>query len=138
MKIDRNIYSELKYISSLESCQQRLQDYLKTLKPESYRTDKQNSSLHLAFTLLGNALNDSGLEMNKVLKIDIPWSDYAVKEYLWKPVMKARTGKTSTTQLSKTNGEIDEIWDIIMRTLGEKHGIEYIDFPSEEVNNYRK
>lgn len=138
MKIDRNIYAELKYIASLESCQQRLQEYLKTLKPESYRTEKQNSSLHLDFTLIANALNDAGKEMNKVLTIDIPWSNYAVKEFLWKPVMKVKTGKTSTTQLDKTNGEIDEIHDIIMRTLGEKHGIEYIDFPSEGVVNYRK
>jgi len=138
MKIDRNIYNELKYISKLESCQQRLQDYLKELKPQSYRTPKQNSSLHLAFTLLANDLNDAGLEMNKVLIIDIPWSPDTVKKHLFKPVMKAKTLKESTTELDKTNGEIDEIWDIIMKRLGEKWGVEYIPFPSEEHANYRK
>jgi len=138
MKIDRNIYNELKEISQLVSCQQRLQDYLKELKPISYRTETQNSALHLDFTLIANALNDAGKEMNKVLTIDIPWSTYAVKEFLWKPVMKAKTGKTSTTKLDKTNGEIDEIHDIIMRTLGEKHEIEYIPFPHKEKTNYHK
>lgn len=138
MKIDRNIYKELVYISKLESCQQRLQDYLKELKPQSYRTPQQNSALHLDFTLIADALNDAGLEMNKVLTIDIPWSPYAVKEFLWKPVMKAKTGKESTRELDKTSGEIDEIHDIIMRTLGQKHGVEYIPFPSEEHVNYRK
>lgn len=138
MKIDREIYKELKYISELASCQQRLQEYLKELKPQSYRTGKQNSSLHLDFTLIGNALNEAGLEMNKVLTIDIPWSPYSVKEHLWKPVMKIKTGKESTTELDKTNGEINEIHDIIMKKLGEKWGVEYIPFPSEEHSNYHK
>lgn len=134
-KIDRNIYSELKYISGLESCQQRLQEYLKELKPQSYRTPQQNAALHLDFRLIADALNDAGLEMNKVLTIDIPWSPYSVKEHLWKPVMKAKTGKESTTQLDKTSGEIEEIHDIIMRRLGERFEIEYIPFPSED-NKY--
>lgn len=132
MKIDRNIYNELKYISKLESCQQRLQEYLKELKPQSYRTLQQNSALHMDFKLIADALNDAGLEMNKVLTIDIPWSPYSVKEHLWKPVMKAKIGKESTTQLDKTSGEIEEIHDIIMRRLGERFEIEYIPFPSED------
>lgn len=97
------------------------------------RTKEQHKALHLAFKLLANALNDAGLDQRVVLKpsIQIPWDTNSVKEQLWKPIMKAKTGKTSTTQLEKV-GEIDDIYEILFRHLGEKFNIEYIEFPNEE------
>lgn len=132
MKIDRDIYKELKYISKLESCQERLVEYLKDLKPVSYRTLPQNSALHLDCKLISDKLNDAGLDMKKVITVDIPFEMKSVKKHLWKPVMELTTGKTSTTKLDKTSGEIEKIHDIIMRTLGEKWGIEYHPFPSDD------
>lgn len=72
--------------------------------------------------------------MRLVLKGDVPiwWTTTSVKDYIWRPVMKAMTGKESTTKLSKTEGEIDVIHKQIMQWLGERHGIEYIPFPSNE------
>lgn len=138
MKIDREIYKELKYISELDSCQERLKDYLKELKPESYRSIPQNSSLHLGLGLLANRLNEMGLDMRVVLKptFFIPWTTYAVKEFLFRPIMKAMTGKERTRDLHKTNGEINEVWDVMFRELGEKHHVEYIPFPNK--NNERQ
>lgn len=133
MKIDRAIYNELKHISTLQSCPERLQDYLKELKPVNYRTPQQNSAFHLGLTFIANALNDAGKDMRLVIRdeIDIPWSTKSVKEYLFRPIMKAITGKESTRELTK-DGEIDKVWEILMRELGEKHGIEYIPFPHKE------
>jgi hypothetical protein len=100
------------------------------------RTIPQNSALHLGLGMIAKTLNEAGLDMRKVLKpeIDIPWTLESVKEYLFRPIMKAMYHKKSTTELSKI-GEIEEIWDVLMRHLGEKHEVEYIPFPSEQTKN---
>lgn len=97
------------------------------------RTDQQNESLHVFCEQLAETLNDSGLEMKAVLsvkEIDVPWNKDTVKEVLWKPIQKAKTGKKSTTELSRV--EPSEVHAILMRHLGEKLGVPYIPWPSEE------
>ncbi len=100
-------------------------------KQYSKRTAKQNRALHVLFQLLANELNESGLDMRKTLKPDvqIPWSKITVKEFLWKPVMRAQLQKVSTTQM--TTKEIDEVFETINRYLGEHHGA-HVPFPSIE------
>ena len=103
------------------------------------RTLAQNSALHLGCSHIAHSLTEAGLDMKAVLKpeIDITWTTESVKEYIFKPVMKIMTSKKSTTELSKTSGEIAEIWEVIMRHLMEKHHIEYIPFPDiHEVGGY--
>lgn len=39
--------------------------------------------------------------------------------------------KDSTTELNKVE-ELDQVWDTLMRHLGEKFGVEYIPIPSDE------
>ena len=53
--------------------------------------------------------------------------------------MKAKFGKKSTTELKKT-GEISEIHEDLMRILGEKFGLPFIEWPHNEVNqdNFRQ
>ena len=99
------------------------------------RTIPQNSSLHLAFTMLATALNDAGLEISTVLDrtMRVPWSADTVKEALYRPLMKAKLGKSSTTELTKD--EVSEIYDLLLRELGEKFGVEAIPFPSKETMN---
>lgn len=46
--------------------------------------------------------------------------------------MKAMTAKDSTKDLEKV-GDIEAIWDAAMRFLAERHGIEYIPFPSNGI-----
>jgi hypothetical protein len=76
--------------------------------------------------------------MQKVLKpsIEIDWTPENVKEYLWKPIMKALYVKESTTELSKS-GEIDHIDRTLIRMLGEKFHIELPPFPSEDPDKDR-
>lgn len=95
------------------------------------RTAKQNNALHLYFTLLAQALNESGYDMKKVIRqeVDIPWNPYSIKEYLWRPVQEAQLGKKSTTKLKKN--EIDQVYETINRVIGERTGV-HVPFPSLE------
>ncbi len=99
---------------------------------EEKRTIQQNKALHLYFEKVANGLNEAGLDMRKTLKpdIDIPWTKETVKEFLWRPIQKLVLNKISTTKLLKKD-EIDRVYDVINRHLGEKHGF-YQPFPSEE------
>lgn len=93
------------------------------------RTATQNRALHLLFSELARELNDRGLDMRTVLKpgIDIPWTTETVKEHLWKKISKIAVNKEHTSELSSQ--EIDLIFTILNRHLGEKFGIE-LTFPS--------
>ena len=88
--------------------------------------------------MLADELNDSGLDMKKVLKpgVDIPWTKESIKEYIWRPIQEAQLNKKSTKDL--TTKEIDEVFDTINRHLGEKFGV-FVPFPSMDelmrVNN---
>lgn len=99
-------------------------------KPKQ-RTVQQNRALHLWCEQLAQTLNDSGHDMRRTLKpaIDIPWSGETVKEYMFKPIMRAQLNKQSTTQL--TTKEIDEVLNTISKHLGETIGV-YQEFPSVE------
>jgi len=103
------------------------------------RTSDQNRALHLDCKLIAEKLNDAGLDMRRVLKptYNIPWTTDSVKEHLFKPVMNAMFGHTSTTELQKFY-EIDKIHDVLMRELGEKFGIESHEFPHDpnKIGNY--
>ena len=104
---------------------------LESLKGQpKQRTLTQNSALHKFCDLLSTALNDAGLPLQTVLKVNVDWNPQSVKDYIFRPVMKAKFGYKSTTELKKV-GEIDLIHEIIMRELGEKWHIEYIPFPSQ-------
>lgn len=95
------------------------------------RTIRQNSSLHLYFKLLSEALNEAGLDMKAVIKpeVEISWTPTSVKEYLWKPLQEKLFGKRSTTRLKKK--DIDIVYDNLNRILGERTEI-FIPFPSIE------
>lgn len=130
--MDRDLYNRLKEISQLKwETKPKLEALLSEYQPYSYRSTEQNRGLHKFFNLLAEELNTKGKDMKLVLRddVDIWWTTESVKRYIWKPVMKAMTGKDSTKELSKTNMEIDKVHEQIMKWLGEKHGIEYIEFP---------
>lgn len=101
-------------------------------KLKKTRTSQQNRALHLWFTQLAVALNNAGWDMRKLIRkeVDIPWSGISVKEYLWRPIQENYLKKKSTIQL-KTE-EIDQIFDIVNRIVGERTGV-YIPFPSIET-----
>lgn len=97
------------------------------------RTLKQNNSLHKGFDNLGNILNDSGLDMRKVLKaeIAIPWTKKSIKEFMFNPIAAIMFEKTSSQLTTK---ELQKVWEVMIRFVGEKHGVT-VPFPCEENKN---
>ena len=59
--------------------------------------------------------------------IDIPWSPETIKDYLWRPIMKAMLKKDSTAKLD--SNEIDKIYDVLNKTIAERTGVS-VEFPS--------
>ena len=98
---------------------------------EKRRSSQQNRALHLYFTLLADELNSAGFDMKKVFKkeFDIPWDAYNIKEHLWRGIQKAFTGKISNKKLSTQ--ELDKIYDILNKTIGERTGV-FVPFPNME------
>ena len=104
--------------------------YEVTINNLDYRTIRQNAALHLYFTHVSHALSDAGLDIKTVIKADVPWTPESVKDLMWRPLQKALLGKQSTTKLKKE--EIDQVYDVMNRLLGEKFGI-HVPFPSKET-----
>jgi len=95
------------------------------------RSEAQNRALHLFFEQLANSLNSAGFDMRKTIKkdIDICWTGYNVKEYLWRPVMEGMFGNKSTLRMK--SDELDSIYDVINKAIGERTGV-HVPFPSIE------
>jgi len=98
-------------------------------KTDKIRTLKQNRALHKFFSELADELNDRGMYIGKVIKIDAQWNGDRVKELIWREVQKKMTGKASTTKL--TTKEIDEIFEVLQLAFANK-GID-LQFPSIET-----
>jgi len=79
------------------------------------RSNQQNKSIHLYFTMVADALNDAGLDIKKAVEMDIPWTPILVKELLWRDIQRTMLKKESTTQL--TTKEIDVVWEVLNRYL---------------------
>lgn len=108
-------------------------------KTEDKRTIQQNKALHLFFTQIAKALNEQGLTVNLVLDrmregVEFWWTPALVKEILWREIQKHLYRKESTTELQKY-GEIDRIYEVMNKFLGERLGVENIPFPSVETEN---
>jgi hypothetical protein len=93
------------------------------------RTTLQNNSMHRYFGLLAKELNDAGLEIHMEYlgkSIEVPWTTESVKERIWKPVMLASTGHTSTTKLDRK--DVSEIYEVIHRFMAQTHSL-MVPFP---------
>lgn len=127
-------YYELRKISNRvpDTIAGALKDFLKENKPKHQRTPDQNKALHVDYKLIADKLNDAGIEQHAFFKagFHIPYTTNFIKDMVWRPIQMRMYGKKSTTELEKT-GEIENIHDVIMRDLGENHGIEYHEFPHD-------
>lgn len=97
------------------------------------RTLTQNRALHLFLGQLCDVLNDAGLDMRAVLKqdVELPWTVENAKDYLWRPIQQALTGKGSTTEI--TTVEPTVIHETLARHLGQKLGVVCPPWPSRET-----
>lgn len=86
------------------------------------RTDTQNNCLHKWLRQLAADLNAAGLDMKKTLRHDaeIPWTEQAAKDFMWRPVQEALAGKESTADASTT--DYPAVYEVIVRHLAQTHG----------------
>lgn len=96
------------------------------------RTSQQNRALYKGLTLIADKLNEMGFDVKKVLKptYEMWWTKQMVHDNLWIPFQKVKY-KTNSTAFLQKHEQIDVIWEDLMRNLGEKFGMEYIDFPND-------
>lgn len=109
--------------------QRRLEEYIKKLEKGGGRSLSQNNAMWLYLTMLSQELNQAGLPMQKVVKVDIDWDKDNAMKYLWKPILKAKFDKTSTR--SQKKAEVSEVYEHLNRLTAEKWGLS-IPFPNEE------
>jgi hypothetical protein len=95
------------------------------------RTNQQNKAIHLWFKLIADECQKDGITIDMIVgkNIELIATPYLLKEYYWRPIQKYLYGKKSTTQL--TTKEIDKIYDVANKLIGENTGI-HIPFPSIE------
>lgn len=95
-------------------------------------TDNQRKAFHKGCEELANHLNEHGKDMRAVLKhdVDIPWTKDTVKEFIFRPIMKALYGYESHTELKKIE-EVSKLWDVAFKHLGERAEVEYMEFPHD-------
>jgi len=151
----RNFTATITLTNDAETVKEGLEKAKETLKilglkgevkpAVSARTLSQNSALHLFFIQLAQELNEHGLDMRHLIRqeVELQWTPYSIKEYLWRPLQKALTGKYSTTKLDRSQ-EINLIYNNLNRIIIErsKGEITFPPFPSletlidQESNNY--
>ena len=98
------------------------------------RTRQQNKSLHKYCRMIAEKLNDSGFFMTLTSDffkraIEVPFTEDAVKQSIWRPVQKAMFQTTSTKELDTK--QVGEIADVISLHLAEKFQMS-VSFPSVE------
>jgi len=101
------------------------------IKTGKQRSGQQNRALHQWCGWVADALNERGLDFRQSLRqdVDVPWNRDLVKDYMWRVVQVAVTGKESTTQPHKD--EYPQIYDVLNRHLIERFNI-HVPWPTKE------
>ena len=124
-----------KWLQFLEQNDNRYIDISFTFRTRQ-RTGKQNNALWLWLTQFATELNSAGLDMRKVLKeaVMINWNKNTLHDYVLIPILKALTGKDSTTKIDKVN-DLDIVWDTLNKHFSEKHNFQIPKFPEEKKSD---
>lgn len=101
-------------------------------KTDMNRTIQQNKSMHKFFTMVAEKCNEIGVDQKAVFEArnaEIPVTEHTIKA-IWQSVQDQMFGKSSTTELETS--EVSRVHEIVMKALGEKLGVPYVEFPSDE------
>ena len=105
-----------------------------TSDEQKRRTLSQNASIRVFDRLLAAELNAKGYTVKVVLDkmrtgAEVPWTESAAHELLWKVMQKGLTGKESSTELDTV--QPSDIHQALMHWISENlPEVDYIDFPS--------
>lgn len=101
------------------------------------RTSQQNKALHKHLELLADALDREGHTLQDVVaqikKAEIRPTKDNLKECVWKPLLFAMYGKTSTTEM--TTAEVDRVYEAMNAFIGREFHL-HIPFPSRDVDDF--
>ena len=88
------------------------------------RTSAQNSAIHVYCREVASVMEASGMDMKTVIKDGVPIvpTMYLIKDYMWRPIQKAVTGKESTTKLDVV--EVNDVYEQLSKLLAEKYSID--------------
>lgn len=99
---------------------------------EQQRTSRQNRAIYKLFTEIAREMQSQGIEqktvMDNLVGYDAPVTPDFIKQ-VWKAIQFTMYRTTSTKDL--TTKQIDEVFDVLNKFLGEKFAI-HIPFPSME------
>lgn len=105
------------------------------MKSEEQKTRKQENSYHVLFTQIANHCMNHGIDTKTVIKhieryrIDV---DAQFVKSTWRALLYSKTGKTSTTQMTKE--DVDSVKEEFGRLWSEITG-EYFPFPSKDASS---
>lgn len=103
------------------------------------RSLSQNNSLHKWLTEIATLLNEQGKTMKEVMsamrEYEVKPTMHGLKENVWKPIQEAMFGTTSTTELKKSEKQIDDIIDVMTKIFAQIE-VTLPPFPSEESRNF--
>lgn len=104
-------------------------DRLYSIKRGS-RSVKQSNALHLWFRQLAEALNDAGFSQPHPWgKMQIPYSETAIKDLFFRPIIRSLYNKDSTKDLNTK--ELSESMEVLLDAVNEHTGV-YVPFPQQD------
>ena len=98
----------------------------------------QIRSINLYLTWLSDALNDAGLDMQKVLErksVSLPWTQTSAKEALWRPIQKALFDTDSTLKLTRI--DVSRNYEVLNRHTSTLFGVG-VQFPDKYMQIYER
>ena len=102
------------------------------IEKKNTRTTRQNSALHLLFTIVSSQLNEMGIEFQyyglKGKVLSVRHTPHLVKEHIWRPIQKSLFDIDSTTKINTE--QINEIVDVLAKYFAERGVV--IQFPSKD------
>jgi len=99
-------------------------------------TPSQKNALHLWFRRCTAELNRQGISQELVIDalnkhgLDVPWTEGAFKECVWKPVAKAMTGQESTQKAGRSDYSAE--YEGLCKFFIMKVGVILPPFPEKE------
>ena len=103
------------------------------IKKMNTRNTKQNSALHLLYSIISSKLNDVGMDFKyfglKGSVISTRHNSFTVKEHIWRPIQISLFDIKSTKDIN--TDQINEIVDVLSAYFGSKGVV--IEFPSKET-----
>lgn len=111
-----------------------MEDTIQQQKPPTKRSLAQNRSLHLGCTQIADILVENNISLQVAFKNMEVRPTMEVIKGIFRQIANAKFNVTSTAEL--TTGQIDKVWEDLIKPLSENTGI-YFEFPNEKSSeNY--